>query len=105
MGRQVDDFRRKVYDEILELRALYGLLMKPWVDELYGSSTDIEKEEFLTVRTKLQLHSWICNHSSRTYHSFTHKELKVIGRKYNVPDYSRLDKMDLLVELRKRKLI
>jgi len=96
--------RSDIHKEVNVLRSIEHYLKQPHLENLWILSDDKQKETFSKIvekRDKQRLINWIRNHPSLELGEKTIRQLRDVARLAYIPNYSRMDKLELLITLQK----
>jgi hypothetical protein len=98
--------RSRLHEKIKTLRNIEYIIGRPSFENLWILSDEPQQEKllnFVEQKNKEEVINWYRNHPFLELGDLTTVQLREMGRKYYVLNYSRLSKMELLLALRQAK--
>ena len=94
--------REKHHNRLLRARAIESLLMRPSFERLWEDSTPEQQEAAINIIkdfNKEGLLKWVRDHPSIDLGERDRKDLLPIAQRLKIRNYSRLSRMDLIMEI------
>lgn len=98
----ISEVRKEVHNALLKYRSIEGAINSLSFERLWGSSTDEQRNELLLhvrLGNRDNVIQWVDNHPARSYGEMGTKQLKDIAKSRHIANYSRLDKVELIMAL------
>jgi len=91
--------REEVHNRAMTFRTIENIVLRPTFTRLWIDSTDEEKEaveDIITRGDRKQLNQWMRDHPSVNLGERPFRNLREIGKKLGITNYSRLSRTDLI---------
>jgi hypothetical protein len=98
-GLGIHKLREEIHHRQLSLRKIETQIFDPQFDRLWADSSDDEKKAFSELVDSCDyrgVRDWIQGHKSLSLGEKTVKELRKIGRRLHIKNWSRLNRFDLI---------
>ena len=99
--------REEVHNKVLLLRSLEATILQPKFERLWTDSSKRQKDEVFEIikaESKRRLNAWIRNHPSIDLGEKSLRQLRDIGCRLGVQNYSRLTKAELIKAIQDKEM-
>ena len=99
--------REEVHNRAMTFRTIENILLRPMFVRLWIDSTDAEKktvEEIIKQGDRNRLNKWMENHPSVDLGEKPFRNLRRIGQKLGIENYSRLDRAQLIAAIIQKEM-
>jgi len=98
--------REEVHNKVLLLRSLETTILQPKFERLWADSSKRQKDEVFEIiraESKGRLNAWIRNHPSIDLGEKSLRQLRDIGGRLGVKNYSRITKAELIKAIQEKE--
>ena len=103
---ELSELRQKLHQEVNNLRSIEHYLKQPHLENLWILSNKKKKDELIDIiekKDKQKLMNWIRRHPSLELGEKTIRQLREDAKELFITNYSRMDKLELLMALKNRE--
>ena len=98
--------REEVHNRAMKSRTIENIILRPTFTRLWLDSNEKEKKEVVDIverGDRKELNRWIREHPSLNLGERPFRNLREIGRKIGIKNYSRLSKTELIAAIIKKE--